>query len=60
MKALKGTECYDYFTPKLTHMDPLLTCLSIFEYGFDFAEIFESKVRIFDSAVSAKSKFRLR
>ena len=29
----------------LTHLDPMFTFLSIFEYGFDFAAVFVSKVQ---------------
>ena len=42
---------YYYLSPnrcaKLTHLGPWWTCLSIFECGLDFAEIFVSKVGFF-------------
>ena len=57
---VKGAVSWDFYPlivfTKLTHLDSWLACCSIFKYGFNFAEIFDLKVQLFNSAVSLTSQ----
>ena len=60
----KGTVPQDFYLPivftKPTHLGLWLACWSIFEYGFDFAEIFESSVRMLQCFAFANITAKLR
>ena len=59
--VLKGTVSQDapFISMFLTHLGPLLICLRIFAYGFDFAEIIEYAKKIGGFIDTAESELFL-